>query len=912
MVRTDGANHEESIPLTSNQHDIDHNETKQPRTSASSVSTSSLMFEHISDRAAADAKQELYDEPSQDEFEDEESLTWKQTTKAPNTRARKWLYIVIAIAIAGWILAFFLFLFQRPPARAVRPHDPHATSTPDHGQKVTLDQVLDGKWYSRNQNIQWVAGPNGEDGLLVERGGADNYFTVRDIRTVNADKETQNNHTKVLMKNESFRVGDQYVRGDELWPSPDHKKVLVRSNTEKLWRHSSTGRFWIFDVATQTGQAVDPADADTRIQIASWSPTSDSVVFTRNNNMYIRHLDKNSVDAITTDGGEQYFYGRPDWVYEEEVFQGDSATWWSADGKYIAYLRTNESAVPEFPVQYFLSRPSGKNPAPGEENYPDVRQIKYPKAGAPMSVVNLQLYETKSGHTFEVSIKDDFADDNRLITEVVWAGKTGKLLVKETNRESDILKVILIDAEKRSGGTVREENVAKLDGGWFEVSETTKYVPAQKGAGILKEHIREDDGYIDTVIHNGYDHLAYFSPLDNPTPKLLTEGNWEVVKAPSAIDAEANLVYYVSTQASSIERRIYSVDINKGPSSIQQVTPDDKMGYYTVSFSAGAHFMLLSYKGPDIPWQAIRATPSNKDDPIDLTIEKNEALSELAQKTELPLKIYSTIEVDGFELNVVERRPPHFDDSGKTKYPVLFYLYNGPGYQTVDRTFTVDFQSYVASALGYIVVTVDARGTGYLGRKLRCATRGNLGYWEAHDQIAAGKIWSQKKYVDSDNIAIWGWSYGGFMTLKVLETDAGNTFKYGMAVAPVTDWRLYDSVYTERYMHTPQHNPGGYDNSTISNMTALASNVRFLVMHGVSDDNVHFQNTLYLLDKLDQANVRNYDVHVFPDSDHGIYFHNANHVVYEKLNDWLINAFNGEWLRTENPQPTVNGYIKKR
>ncbi|KAI6914556.1 putative dipeptidyl-aminopeptidase [Hortaea werneckii] len=164
-------------------------------------------------------------------------------------------------------------------------------------------------------------------------------------------------------------------------------------------------------------------------------------------------------------------------------------------------------------------------------------------------------------------------------------------------------------------------------------------------------------------------------------------------------------------------------------------------------------------------------------------------------------------------------------------------------------------------------------------------------------------MWAAKKYVDAERIAIWGWSYGGFMTLKTLEQDAGETFKYGMAVAPVTDWRFYDSIYTERYMHMPQHNPDGYDNSTISNMTALSNNVRFLVMHGASDDNVHFQNTLSLLDKLDLANVRNYDVHIFPDSDHSIYFHNGNRVVYEKLRDWLINAFNGEWLRTEDPKP---------
>jgi len=282
-------------------------------------------------------------------------------------------------------------------------------------------------------------------------------------------------------------------------------------------------------------------------------------------------------------------------------------------------------------------------------------------------------------------------------------------------------------------------------------------------------------------------------------------------------------------------------------------------------------------------------------------LERNERLADMAKKHDLPTEIYSTVTIDGFEFQVVERRPPHFNE--KKKHPVLFFLYGGPGSQTVNKAFTIDFQSYIASSLGYIVVTVDGRGTGFIGREARCIIRGNLGYWESRDQIETAKIWAKKKYVDSSRLAIWGWSYGGFMTLKTLEQDAGQTFSYGMAVAPVTDWRFYDSIYTERYMHTPQHNLGGYENATISNMTALHQNVRFLLMHGVADDNVHMQNSLALLDKLDLAGVENYDVHVFPDSDHGIYFHNANRIVYDKLSNWLINAFNGEWLKTENAKP---------
>ncbi|KAA8564547.1 hypothetical protein EYC84_011468 [Monilinia fructicola] len=503
---------------------------------------------------------------------------------------------------------------------------------------------------------------------------------------------------------------------------------------------------------------------------------------------------------------------------------------------------------------------------------------KYPKAGAPNPTVDLLFYDIQKAEVFEVKIAGGF--------------EPKKSFDYRSSLGCDILRVVLVDVVARTGKTVRYTDIEKLDGGWFEVSEDTLYIPADPANG------RPHDGYIDTIIHENYDHLGYFTPIDNPEPILLTSGDWEVVKAPSAVDLKNNLVYFVSTKQSPITRQVYSVKLDG--TDMKPITDTSTEGYYGASFSKGAGYVLLNYNGPDIPWQKVISTPSNKNQ-YTHTIEENKRLSEMAKKHELPLLVYQTVTIDGFELQVVERRPPHFNP--KKKYPVLFHLYGGPGSQTVTKSFSVDFQSYIASKLGYIVVTVDGRGTGFIGRKARNIIRGNIGHYEAHDQIETAKIWAAKKYVDASRIAIWGWSYGGFMTLKVLEQDAGNTFSYGMAVAPVTDWRFYDSIYTERYMHTPQNNPDGYDNSSISDMKAISKNVRFLVMHGVADDNVHMQSTLTLLDKLDLAGVENYDVHLFPDSDHSIYFHNANRIVYDKLNNWLINAFNGEWLRTANAVP---------
>lgn len=838
-----------------------------------------------------------------EEYDEEDGLVHPSTIRPMEKRFRRRIWGLGGLCLAGWLLALVLFLSRQAYRHSSNlPYEPVTAVSHGSGKAVALAEVLQQSFQPKIHDISWIGGDHGDDGLLLEkesRGGKD-FLVVEDIRQRKPGVEAKDSTT--LMKDGHFKVEGKQVYVEKVWPSKDFKKVLIASSVQKNWRHSFTATYWIFDVASQAAEALDLDNSEGRIQLASWSPKSDTIVFTRDNNMFLRKLSDKKVIQITKDGGTDLFYGVPDWVYEEEVFAGNSVTWWSEDGQYIAFLRTNESSVPEYPIQYFVSRPSGNKPPPGEESYPEVREIKYPKAGAPNPIVHLQFYNVAKDETFSISSGDVQLGEEKLITEVVWAGASGKVLVRMTNRESDVLKVVLIDVQKRQENVIRTVNVTAVDGGWFEVSEYTRFVPSDPNNG------RPHDGYIDTVIHENYDHLAYFSPLDNPEPVLLTSGAWEVVDAPSAIDLKNNLVYFVATKESPIQRHVYSVKLDG--TDLKPLSNTSQEGYYGVSFSTGAGYALLSYRGPNIPWQKVISTPSNPDH-FEHAIEDNKELAKFAAAHELPTEIYSTVSIDGFELQVVERRPPNFDES--KKYPVLFHLYGGPGSQTVDKKFTVDFQAYVASNLGYIVVTVDGRGSGFIGRKARCIIRGHIGYYEARDQIETAKIWAAKEYVDAERIAIWGWSYGGFMTLKTLEQDAGQTFRYGMAVAPVTDWRFYDSIYTERYMHTPQHNPQGYENTTIMNVTALSHNVRWLMMHGVADDNVHLQNSLTLLDRLDLAGVENYDFHAFPDSDHSIYFHNANRMVYDRLSNWLVNAFNGEWLRTEHPVPiAAHAKIKGR
>ncbi|KAJ6444854.1 dipeptidyl aminopeptidase [Purpureocillium lavendulum] len=901
-------------------------EPRPSHDSLSSVSTTSLVFDRLHDEMEKNPearKSSARAGPNGDRYKEEADLEedpYDAETgpflgrpgvplqrKSMDPSLRRILWIVGVVFIAGWFTALGVFLVSGSYKHASdSDHDPDANSR-GSGKAVTLDQVLTGFWWPKSQSISWIADPDGQDGLLLEQGAADkDYLVVEDVRTLIQDTAARDTNIKpansmTLMKTAYFEYKGKPRRPEWLKPSPDLTKVLIGVDRQKVWRHSFTASYYILDVQSGNVEQLHPEKEDAKVHLATWSPQSDAVSFTLDNNLFIRHLnEKQDVVQITKDGGAEYFYGIPDWVYEEEVLGDREATWWSKNGKYISFLRTNETGVKEFPVEYFVSRPSGKRPPKGEEAYPEVMQIKYPKPGSHNPVVDLQFYDVAKAEVFSAAVDHDFPDDNRIVNNVLWAGDS--VIVKETNRVGDHLKVIHVDVRTRTAKTINDINIAEIDGGWFEISHKMTYIPADAANG------REHDGYVDTIIHDNFEHLAYFTPVDNPKPILLTKGDWEVVDAPSAVDLKNNLVYFVATKESSIQRHVYSVKLDG--SGLTPLTDTSAEGYYSASFSSGAGYALLSYKGPKIPYQKVISTPSSTVK-YERVVEDNRDLAERAKKHELPVLKYGTIKVeDGVELNYVERRPPHFDP--KKKYPVLFQQYSGPNSQSVDKKFSVDFQSYVASNLGYLVVSVDPRGTGFLGRKHRVVVRSRLGLHEAHDHIAAARHFASLGYVDEARLAIWGWSYGGFTTLKTLEQDAGRTFSYGMAVAPVTDWLFYDSVYTERYMRLPADNADGYRASKVSNATALGQNKRFLIMHGASDDNVHFQNSLTLLDALDLAGVENYDVHVFPDSDHGISYHNANHIVFDKLNNWLINAFNGEWLKISHPKPNDEKRRKPR
>lgn len=752
--------------------------------------------------------------------------------------------------------------------------------TKDGLLKVSFANVRNRTFQPEVKPLQWISTPDShknDKGLYVTF--ENDTYSVRSV--------LDESYSKTLFEGTSFTYDSKNYTVDAVVASPELSKVLIRSETEKGWRHSTFGTYFVYE-----NDSFHKIDSE--ISIAKWSPNSRDIVYVKGNDIYLYSSDSHETSKrITNDGSELVFNGKPDWVYEEEVLEGDTALWWSPTGDYLAFFKINETSVEEFPIPYFVQE-NQTNSA-----YPELRKIKYPKSGSSNPINKLNIYDLSADKVSQI----DSTSDDSLITEVTWVGNH-EIIAKVSDRSSDILTVIMVDAADGSRSEV--SRIEESDGGWWEITHKTTFVPKDKSRS------RSYNGYIDLVPVDGYNHLVYFTT--NVTAEIpsvvLTSGEWEVVDGPAAFDEEFNNVYFIATKKSSTERHLYYVNLER-PQKVYAVTDESLNGYYSASFSAGARFLLLNYLGPDVPYQKIIDLKSDTKDKnirgniIGKTLyylEKNEKLHNSLKRYAIPARIFRELTLgkdqNGSDIivNSYEILPNDFDPSLKNHYPVFFFAYGGPNSQQVAQTFGIGFNQVIASQLDAIVVVVDGRGTGFKGKEFRSIVRGNLGDVESTDQILAAKLYGQNSYVNKEKISLFGWSYGGYLTLKTLEKDAGKHFKYGVSVAPVTDWLLYDSVYTERYMHTPQKNPEGYDKCKVHNATAFATVPRFLLMHGTGDDNVHFQNSLKYLDLLNLNNIENYDVHVFPDSDHSIQYHNANVIVFNKILNWIRHAYNGDFL----------------
>lgn len=728
-------------------------------------------------------------------------------------------------------------------------------STSPQNSLVSLDGLLNGNYRPHFKSISWL--PDGIDGEYIQSTHDEWVLAKWPARSAKH------------IVNATLTFDEREYTVQKVAVNKKRSHALVTADLQSNWRWSTFGRYWVVEL--ETGH-IEPLEAPGRdaymLSIAHFSPDENKIAFVHKRNVYVKDIETGDIVQVTRDGGANIFNGIPDWVYEEEVYSGDSVMWWSEDGKHLAFLRTDETDVQVYPLQMYMNKAPDSTPP----LYPKTSEIKYPKAGTRNPIVNLWVYSVANETAREISVSS-FKD--KLITEVLWLSDS-QILVKSSDRVSDTLEVSLVDAEAGESQVVRTLQSGE-QGGWFEITQTTLHVPADRNAG------RKFDGYVDTLVVDGYNHLAYFSPPDSSSPlRVLTSGQWELGEDAFQINRATNDVYFAATKRSSTERHIYKVPLSGGD--VTQVTPDEE-AVFTAKFSSDGSHALVTYMGPDVPYQKVVkwGVDTIADTP---TIEDNEHLVDLMAHLRLGEVLFYEFEVEpGVFVNVREIRPAGF--SNFKRHPVLFFNYGGPNSQQVRKSFALDFQRVFAETHGAIVVTVDPRGTGFKGRDFRTVVRDHLGQYESKDVIAVARDYANRRYIAKETMTIWGWSYGGYLTLKTLEQDAGETFKFGAAVAPVTDFRFYDSIYTERYMHTPQSNPEGYEQTAVANVEALAKADRFLIMHGTGDDNVHLQNTLSLVDKLDEKSIHNYDLHFFPDSNHAISFHNANSMVYHRLDDWL-------------------------
>jgi dipeptidyl-peptidase-4 len=619
------------------------------------------------------------------------------------------------------------------------------------------------------------------------------------------------------------------------------KMILLACNTNPIFRHSFTANYYLYNI--QTKQLTKLFDSP--VQEPTFSPDGKKIAYAKENNLYVYDLASKISTPITTDGKKNSIInGITDWVYEEE-FAFVRAFDWSADSKKVAYIRFDESEVPEFSMSIF-----------NKNLYPKVETFKYPKPGEKNAIVSLHIYDAATAATKKVNLGNytDF-----YIARLKWTNDANVLSAQVLNRHQSNLDLLFIDGNSGAAKVVLNEK----DKAYVDVTDNLTFL--------------KDNSFIWTSEKDGFNHIYVY----NKTGKLknqVTKGNWEVTNY-YGFDDKTNTVFYQSTEKGSINRAIYSINLDgKNKVALSQNT-----GTNAATFSPNFQYYINSFSSASQPTTyTLNEAKAGKQVQ---SIVTNEAITEKLKGYNLPAKEFFVLKTEkGNELNAWMIKPKDFDPT--KKYPVFMYQYSGPGSQQVNNDWngSDDYWFMMLSQQGYIVACVDGRGTGFKGADFKKVTQLQLGKYEVEDQIDAAKVIGNYSFVDKARIGIFGWSFGGFMASNCI-FQGNDTFKMAIAVAPVTNWRFYDSVYTERYMQTPQENASGYDtNSPINHVDKLKG--KFLLIHGSADDNVHVQNSMEMMEALIQAN-KQFDSQIYPDKNHGIYGGKTRIQLYNKMTNFI-------------------------
>ena len=623
--------------------------------------------------------------------------------------------------------------------------------------------------------------------------------------------------------------------------NPDETMLLLGTQTESIYRHSSKSYYYIYDLAEQK---LDSLRVEDKQRLADFSPTANKVAFVYDNHMHIQDLEDGSLTTFGRGEENAFIAGAVDWVYEEE-FSFHKGFYWSPEGSHIAYYQFDEREVPEFSMDLF-----------GDSLYPQQHRFKYPKAGEVNSRVEVHLYDVEADRDFRVVLPDSF----EYIPRMKWTREDDELVLTTLNRLQNELTLWEVEMEDE------ELEVEEL---YRETADT--YLEVHDNLTFL-----EDESFLWTSERDGYNHIYHYDE-DGALIRQVTSGEWPVTQF-YGVDAKEKWLYFQAAKSSPLRREIYRIRL-KG-SGLEQLSPE--RGWNTAEFSESLAYFMLRHSSVSTP---TRETLRKADGSQLKVIRENTALKQRLEEYALAPKEFFNFTTDyDVQLNGWMIKPQDFDPT--QEYPVLMFVYGGPGAQTVqDRYdgFNYFWYQYLAQQ-GYIVVSVDNRGTGARGRDFRDITYQQLGKHETQDQIAAARYLGGMAYVDSARLGIWGWSYGGYMSSLAI-TKGAAIFDLAMAVAPVTNWRFYDNIYTERYMGLPDKNPDGYDdNSPINHVEKLQGS--YLLVHGGGDDNVHLQNAMRMVDALVAAD-KQFDMFVYPNRDHRIASGNSRLHLYRMMTDFI-------------------------
>ena len=634
--------------------------------------------------------------------------------------------------------------------------------------------------------------------------------------------------------------------------SPNELKILVYNEQNFRYRRTFTSEYYVFDVKRNE---LKPLSENGPQEVPLFSPDSRYIAFARENNLYLHKLDFGTESPITKDGEfGTIINGTPDWVYEEE-FVATRYFVFSPDSKLLAFVRFDETDVPTYQMQRYLESPVEQDGIP---LYPTFQSFKYPKAGQPNSKVSVCVYDDfyKSVKTINLGVEDsDF-----YIPRIKWTREQEKLAIFVLNRNQNQLDMIFSNPKSLvSKLMLRENNKYYVD---FE--------------NIDDIHFTNDGKYFTFVSErDGWRH-AYLYNINGSLNKQLTQGNFDVTKVYGFDDA-GQVLYYQSAEISPLQRDVYSTDAKN-----RKTRLTDGKGFHNASFSSSFAYFLDDASELNKP--NIFTIRNNKGETL-RTLEDNAKLAADFAALNLPKKeFFKFTTSEGVALNGWMIKPQNFNPN--IKYPALMVQYSGPNSQEVKDSWKIGWEYYLASQ-GYVVACVDGRGTAARGSEFRNSTYMQLGVLETKDQIEGAKYLGNQSFVDKNSIGIWGWSYGGFMTLNAMSTDE-KIFKAGISVAPVTDWRLYNSAYTERFMRQPKENNGGYDaGSPLKHADKFSGNL--LIIHGTADDNVHVQNTYLYLDALLKAG-KQAELYLYSDKNHSILGKETRRHLYKKKFDFLERA----------------------